>query len=522
MSCVGAGVEEGDLDYNEDLDDITSHLRRPSEEDEVKVHAAVEIEDGELSSGEEGEIKDVSGETSGPAHLQNPSTPSPTPEISDDIIECEPQDYGVGEEKREENEKKEREEEKSKEDEKEEADSDRGSSSRRKVTGSRSPVRNRGTSVCRHFLQGKCSWGRECRFSHDDRALPGHPRPHPPLHGVRGGADRFIEPYHAPRDPDFVGHPPIGSVLTHHLPPPQPPREGAPLFLPYKELRRGSKVSQVEEESDGWYRLRTVARDWSSDDDDTLPEKKSSKEKRQKGDDRRNRHSSRRESSGSSSPEAAEKKKKRRDQHSPATGISSHLDKTAHISVWCRDKESGFEDRASRRKARRHSSSSESSETQPAFLPHQPPFLFAPGTGPPPDRFFAHSTPFPPFGPPRPLPPHLDHRPLLFAPIPPHVHYPDRYGPPPYPDCHRQPPHRGYHRDHSASPKRRRRRKLSSSSQSPQSSPDHSSSHSKRKKRKSSEDKNLNRKEQLLQELSVINKVIERKKLKKSGSKKSE
>ena len=57
MSCVGAGVEEGDLDYNEDLDDITSHLRRPSEEDEVKVHAAVEIEDGELSSGEEGEIK---------------------------------------------------------------------------------------------------------------------------------------------------------------------------------------------------------------------------------------------------------------------------------------------------------------------------------------------------------------------------------------------------------------------------------------------------------------------------------
>ena len=42
------------------------------------------------------------------------------------------------------------------------------------------------------------------------------------------------------------------------------------------------------------------------------------------------------------------------------------------------------------------------------------------------------------------------------------------------------------------------------------------------KKRKSSEDKNLNRKEQLLQELSVINKVIERKKLKKSGSKKSE
>ena len=57
MSCVGPGVEEGDLDYNEDLDDITSHLRRPSEEDEVKVHAAVEIEDGELSSGEEGEIK---------------------------------------------------------------------------------------------------------------------------------------------------------------------------------------------------------------------------------------------------------------------------------------------------------------------------------------------------------------------------------------------------------------------------------------------------------------------------------
>ncbi|CAI8005135.1 hypothetical protein GBAR_LOCUS4074 [Geodia barretti] len=504
MSCVGAGVEEGDLDYNEDLDDITSHLRRPSEEDEVKVHAAVEIEDGELSSGEEGEIKDVSGEMSGPAHLQNPSTPSPTPEISDDIIECEPQDYGVGEEKREENGKKEREEEKSKEDEKEEADSDRGSSSRRKVTGSRSPVRNRGTSVCRHFLQGKCSWGRECRFSHDDRALPGHPRPHPPLHGVRGGADRFIEPYHAPRDPDFVGHPPIGSVLTHHLPPPQPPREGAPLFLPYKELRRGSKVSQVEEESEGWYRLRTVARDWSSDDDDTLPEKKSSKEKRQKGDDRRNRHSSRREVGLSIvwcqvsdivlralAPRVLRQQRRKRREGTNTRQPQAYLAiwtkqltlgiytlclkvelqnmstarillyKNLHLtrrpstvytvcmctwSVWCRDKESGFEDRASRRKARRHSSSSESSETQPAFLPHQPPFLFAPGTGPPPDRFFAHSTPFPPFGPPRPLPPHLDHRPLLFAPIPPHVHYPDRYGPPPYPDCHRQPPHRGYHR----------------------------------------------------------------------------
>ena len=28
-------------------------------------------------------------------------------------------------------------------------------------------------------------------------------------------------------------------------------------------------MSQVEEESEGWYRLRTVARDWSSEDDDT-------------------------------------------------------------------------------------------------------------------------------------------------------------------------------------------------------------------------------------------------------------
>ena len=96
-------------------------------------------------------------------------------------------------------------------------------------------------------------------ISSDDRALPGHPRPHPPLHGVRGGADRFIEPYHAPRDPDFVGHPPIGvsvppfthlfysvsctgSVLTHHLPPPQPPREGAPLFLPYKVSHRSTQT----------------------------------------------------------------------------------------------------------------------------------------------------------------------------------------------------------------------------------------------------------------------------------------
>lgn len=35
-----------------------------------------------------------------------------------------------------------------------------------------------------------------------------------------------------------------------------------------QEQRRGGKVSQVEEESEGWYRLRTVARDWSSDEDE--------------------------------------------------------------------------------------------------------------------------------------------------------------------------------------------------------------------------------------------------------------
>ena len=39
------------------------------------------------------------------------------------------------------------------------------------------------------------------------------------------------------------------------------------MFVCYQEVARGSKVSQVEEESEGWYRLRTVARDWSSDEE---------------------------------------------------------------------------------------------------------------------------------------------------------------------------------------------------------------------------------------------------------------
>ena len=36
-----------------------------SEEDEVKVHAVFDIEEGELSSGEEGEIKGMSGSSWG-------------------------------------------------------------------------------------------------------------------------------------------------------------------------------------------------------------------------------------------------------------------------------------------------------------------------------------------------------------------------------------------------------------------------------------------------------------------------
>ena len=39
-------------------------------------------------------------------------------------------------------------------------------------------------------------------------------------------------------------------------------------MLCQQEHRAG--VAQVEEESDGWYRLRTVARHWSSDEDEKV------------------------------------------------------------------------------------------------------------------------------------------------------------------------------------------------------------------------------------------------------------
>ena len=114
MSCGGRGEEEeeeGYLDYDEEIADVRAGIRRASEEDEVKVHPAVDIEEGELSSGEEGEIKggrglkcshiqkmivcfvllpDVSGESSGPAHLATHPSPSPPPPTASDDrkMEC--------------------------------------------------------------------------------------------------------------------------------------------------------------------------------------------------------------------------------------------------------------------------------------------------------------------------------------------------------------------------------------------------------------------------------------------------
>ena len=98
----------------------------------------------------------------------------------------------------------------------------------------------RSNRVCRHFLQGqplslsleyhhnttsgKCSWGRECRFSHgqwcsvcvclygnstaDDEALPGRPHPPPPY----GARERLLEPHLVgPLEPGFMRLPPPGE-----------------------------------------------------------------------------------------------------------------------------------------------------------------------------------------------------------------------------------------------------------------------------------------------------------------------
>lgn len=53
----GRGWSEADLDYEEELVEDIQQPTRSSEEDEVKVHSTEIIEEGELSSGEEGEIK---------------------------------------------------------------------------------------------------------------------------------------------------------------------------------------------------------------------------------------------------------------------------------------------------------------------------------------------------------------------------------------------------------------------------------------------------------------------------------
>ena len=41
----------------------------------------------------------------------------------------------------------------------------------------------------------------------------------------------------------------------------------------HAHIHQGPKVSEVAEESQGWYRLRTVTEDWDSDEEDGRPKK---------------------------------------------------------------------------------------------------------------------------------------------------------------------------------------------------------------------------------------------------------
>ncbi|KAL5467131.1 hypothetical protein EMCRGX_G031317 [Ephydatia muelleri] len=151
-------------------------------------------------------------------------------------------------------------------------------------------------AVCRHFIQGKCSWGPGCRFlHHDPTEEPSNPRDFPLSYGSFSPhfpAEVASLPEYLP--PLGRGHPhkafprPVG--IDPMCPPPFLPVP-EPLPLPvYRDptlVYRGAgprskwgptvafpevgklKTSDVEEESDGWHRLRTVTRKWGSEDDHT-------------------------------------------------------------------------------------------------------------------------------------------------------------------------------------------------------------------------------------------------------------
>ena len=169
-------------------------------------------------------------------------------------------------------------------------------------------------AVCRHFIQGKCSWGLGCRFlHHDPTEEPPNLRDFPFNHGPFSShfpTDVAAHPEYLP--PLGRGHPhkvfqrPMGmdAMCPPFLPVPEPlplpvyrdptlvyhggagPRsKWGPMSTFPPEVGK-LKTSDVEEESEGWHRLRTVTRKWGSEDDHThtIPSDKPKQHKKEQRD----------------------------------------------------------------------------------------------------------------------------------------------------------------------------------------------------------------------------------------------
>lgn len=278
-----------DLDYNELLESGSDH-------DHFKRNRETEkSEEGEVTSDEEGEIKEdtfLSGKE------------DTFPSINEDTYSSGKEDtLSSGKEDtllrgNEEPWRKEEHNEKTK----------RSSAPRvSTVPISSTTQKTKSRNICRHFLQGRCVWGDECRFSHDNSPEEDTPlfsrsrspvdfssgpphlvysrQPHlPPSIGPRG----YIPPPHR-----FHGHPPShhsvevfppqfsreprSMVVMHphylsHLHPPNLPPHPYPSYPHWGPSSLGGGllcgVEKVEEDQ-RWHRLRTITSGWDSEDDET-------------------------------------------------------------------------------------------------------------------------------------------------------------------------------------------------------------------------------------------------------------
>ncbi|XP_019864307.1 PREDICTED: uncharacterized protein LOC105316587 [Amphimedon queenslandica] len=223
---------EPDLDYNEEEEE--------GEENEVKkrcsfshTHSRLLSEDGELASDEDGEIKEVT-----PPFGDSCSPRRKFERLSDESLQA-------------------------------------------------GTKQAHNSNICRHFLQGRCLWGDDCRFAHE---VPEGEE----IGGERSERTRDRDAFHnsphlslAPPTLYAVSHKPISidrihalydrvipSSMYSHMAWATPPShvKGRAKGLPRPNSRE--KV----EESLGWHRLRTITKGWESEE-----EEEEEKERRRRG-----------------------------------------------------------------------------------------------------------------------------------------------------------------------------------------------------------------------------------------------